>query len=240
MEQPEAMRRHSAGAPSLALFLAEGQRALLEGLALPAARPLLRRAPRGDGHAVLVLPGFMADDGSTRALRGYLRGQGFYAHAWRLGRNRGPSDAVQVAMTERVEALFRRDGRKLSIVGWSLGGIYARELAKRMPHAVRQVVTLGSPFADPARESNVSRLYDWMSKRDRNRNRSVDRRSVDRHLAAERLRPPPDVPSTAIYSKTDGVVHWEACLEPERPHTENIEVPGSHCGLGFNAPSGIR
>ena len=219
-------RRGTGRAPNLALFFAEGQRALLEGLALPAARPLLRSAPRGDGHPVLVLPGFMADDNSTRPLRGYLRGQGYHVHSWRLGRNRGPSGALQAAMTERIASIFQRDERKLSIVGWSLGGIYARELAKRMPHAVRQVVTLGSPFADPARESNVSRLYDWMG---------GPKRSIDRHAAAERLRPPPDVPSTAIYSRTDGVVHWEACLEPERPHTDNIEVPGSHCGLGVNA-----
>ena len=219
------MTTTGGGPPSLALFFLEGQRAFLEGLTLVPSQPWLRRAPRGDGHPVLVLPGFTAGDTSTRVLRGFLRERGYAPHPWLLGRNLGIRTGLRKGLEERVEALAARYGRKLSLVGWSLGGIYARELAKRMPAHVRQVVTLGSPFANAGRASNASRLFDRLSGR-----RGADSRSA----MSDSLRRAPDMPSTAIFSKTDGVVHWSACLEPETDHTENIEVPGSHCGLGFN------
>jgi pimeloyl-ACP methyl ester carboxylesterase len=187
-------------APSrLALLLAEAPRAFFESLTLPPVAGLLRRAPRGDGHPVLVLPGFAAGDDSTRVLRRYLRRLGYAAHPWLLGRNLGVRERLPERLALRVEELQRRHGRKLSLVGWSLGGIYAREIAKRLPQHVRKVVTLGSPFGDVAK-----------------------------------VRLPPAAPCTAIYSKTDGIVHWRSCLEPDTDHTENIGVPGSHCGLGFN------
>ena len=198
---------------------------MFEGLSLPPSAALLRRAPRGDGQPVLVLPGFTAGDGSTRALRQFLKRQGYPAHPWLLGRNMGAQAKQRGELAKRVDELHRRYGRKLSLVGWSLGGIYARELAKRLPDHVRQVITLGSPFADVSRETNLTRLFDWFAK---------PGERPDRTALAARLREPPDVPSTAVYSKTDGVVHWRSCLEPEAPHTENIEVSGSHCGLGFN------
>ena len=211
--------------PSLPLFLAEGQRAVLEAMTLRPAAALLRRAPRGEGQPVLVLPGFTAGDDSTRALRRYLKRQGYAAHPWLQGRNLGPRGDLRRRMATRVEDLHRRYGQPVSLVGWSLGGIYARELAKRLPGRVRQVVTLGSPFADAGRASNVRRLAEWFSG-------PVTRSDPERLIA--QLREPPPVPSSAIFSRTDGVVHWRACLEPESDLTENIEVPGSHCGLGFN------
>jgi pimeloyl-ACP methyl ester carboxylesterase len=213
------------GPPALGLLLVEGPRALFESATLLPAAPWLRRAPLGDGHPVLLLPGFTAGDGSTTVLRRYLKRQSFSAHPWLLGRNIGPRDGVRAGMLERVEELSDRYGQKISIVGWSLGGVYARELAKRLPDQVRQVVTLGSPFGDIARASNASRLFERLGRRER---------STSRGAHAERLREPPGVPSTSIYTKTDGVVHWQACLEPQTDHTENIEIIGSHCGLGFN------
>ena len=212
------------GAPPLPLFLLEGQRAFLESLTLPPAAPLLMSAPRGDGHPVLVLPGFAAGDGSTRVLRQYLRRLGYAAEPWKLGRNMGPGRELRARLSRRVGELERKHRRRLSLVGWSLGGVFARELAKRTPASVRQVVTLGSPFADSGRSSNASRMFEFVS--------GPRVRSRDGISAA--LRQPPDCPSTSIFSKTDGIVHWRACLEPETDHTENIEVPGSHCGLGFN------
>jgi len=152
---------------------------------------------------VLVLPGFLADDLSTRPLRRFLGRLGYRAHPWLLGRNLGSVGATRERLHARAAELHARHGRKLSLVGWSLGGIFARELAKQMPERVRQVITLGSPFADVARR-------------------------------VERLRQPPPVPSTAIYSKSDGIAHWEACRESEGPERENIEVPASHCGLGWS------
>jgi hypothetical protein len=213
------------GAPPLGLMLVEGQRALFESATMLTATPLLRRAPRGEGQPVLLLPGFTAGDASTTPWRRYLKRQGFAAHPWLLGRNVGPASGVRKGMKERVEELAGRYNQKISIVGWSLGGVYARELAKRHPDRVRHVVTMGSPFADVARASNVTRMFDRMS---------GSERKASRTALADSLREPPNVPSTSIYTKTDGVVHWSACLEPETDHTENIEIFGSHCGLGFN------
>ena len=209
--------------PALGLFLLEGQRAVLERLALGPSTPLLRLAPRGDGQPVLVLPGFTAGDASTRVLRRFLRRQGFAAHPWLLGRNLGPEPGIRSGLVARIDELARRYGRKVSIVGWSLGGIYAREIAKRKPDRIRQVVTLGSPFADTGRASNVSRLFDLVAGGSRPRPR-----------AASGVREAPPMPSSAIFSKTDSVVHWRSCIEPEGELTESIEVSGSHCGLGFN------
>ena len=214
-----------AGAASLVLMLVEGPRALFESSMLVPAAPFLSRAPRGDGQPVLLLPGFAGGDGSTKVLRRFLTGRGFSAHPWLQGRNMGPRDGVRRKLVERIVDLHQRYERKVSIVGWSLGGVYARELAKRLPDKVRQVVSLGSPFADIGRAGNARPLSDRLSGRRRRRSRPD---------LADQLRTPPRVPSTAIYSKTDGIVHWSTCLEPETDHTENIEVPGSHCGLGMN------
>jgi pimeloyl-ACP methyl ester carboxylesterase len=225
MADAEAAPEKKSGGPSLALLFLEPQRVLLERLSLAAVRPLLRSAPRGEGQPVLVLPGFTAGDLSTAVLRGYLRDQGYAPHPWLLGLNLGPKEAIRGGLAARIEELQHRYGQPVSLIGWSLGGIYAREIAKRMPESVRQVITLGSPFADTARASNVSRLFDLITGR---------APGVDGGGVAARLRQPPDVPSTAIYSRSDGVVHWRACLEPEADHTENIEIAGSHCGLGMN------
>ena len=181
------------------------------GSILPAV-PILMTAPRGDGHPVLVLPGLYASDSSTFVLRRYLKALGYQVHPWKLGRNWGPSTEIRQGIRDRFKELSQRYQRRVSIVGWSLGGIYARELAREHPSLVRQVITLGSPFGAGYRVEG----------------------EPDAKLAA-RLRPPPPVPCTAIYSKTDGVVPWEACLELETPHTDNIEVQASHIGMGVNA-----
>ncbi len=160
--------------------------------------------PRGDGHPVLVLPGFTAGDESTLALRRYLRCLGYHVHGWRLGRNlgfRGERWPIERKLTLRIEELYDRHRRKLSLVGWSLGGIYAREIARTMPAEVRQVITLGSPFAGRGYGSNVRRLYELVTGR-----RVADH---DPEVLA-RLEDPPPVPSTAIFSRSDGVAHWEA------------------------------
>lgn len=209
--------------PAFGWLVLEGGRAAWEYGAYAAARPLLRRMAPGDGHPVLVFPGLAATDLSTRPLRGLLRDLGYYVHGWRLGRNTGRAELV-AQLVSRLDALRARHGRRISLVGWSLGGIYARELAKRAPEDVRQVITLGSPFAGPPqRASNVTRLYRWLS------GRPVTEIPEGIELAA-----PPPVPATAIYSRTDGVVAWESCRERTGPEAENIRVPGSHCGLGHN------
>src|SRR5918998_641019 len=131
--------------PTLVRVLLES-RAVLEFGAFAASAPALQLAPKGDGHPVLVLPGLAASDESTRPLRWFLRSRGYHTHGWRLGRNTGPSDRIRKGLRDRVRGIADQHGRPISLVGWSLGGIYAREIARLAPDAVRQVITLGSPF----------------------------------------------------------------------------------------------
>jgi pimeloyl-ACP methyl ester carboxylesterase len=209
--------------PPSKLLLALEMRSIWELQAFFALYPLLRRAPRGDGHPVLVLPGLSASDASTRPLRTYLKAQGYAAHGWKLGSNHGPRPGVEDAMDARLKELSERYQRKVSLIGWSLGGVFARELARRAPSRVRQVITLGSPFASEPKASNAWRLYEYLSER-----------KVDDWPDREAMKSPPPVPSTAIYSRTDGIVAWQGCREQETAMTQNIEVEGSHCGLGHH------
>lgn len=210
--------------PSLALLLSEG-RALGEISLFYQALPLLLTVPRGDGHPVVVLPGFTASDLSTTLLRGYLRNRGYQVGGWTLGRNRGFSEQLEIRMLRRLQTVHWRTGRKVSLVGWSLGGVFARELARDQPEMVRQVISLGSPFAASPRSTNVWRLYERVS------GQPID--EIDAELLA-RMKQPPPVPSTAIYSHGDGVAAWQGCMEPDGELTDNVRVPGSHCGLGHN------
>jgi pimeloyl-ACP methyl ester carboxylesterase len=208
--------------PSQLLLLSEA-RAALELGAFVGAYPLLRMLPPGDGHPVMVLPGFSANDSSTHPLRSFLRNHGYAAHGWELGRNLGLRNGLNEQKLARLHELRRHSGRKVSLVGWSLGGVFARELAKQAPDDVRLVITLGSPFKGDLRANNVSELYKMLS------GHSVEDASAQYHLSE-----PPPVPTTAIYSRTDGIVHWQCCVEEEGPMSESIEVSSSHCGLGHH------
>ena len=219
---------NTARPPSPLLALTELPRALAEMSALPLAAPLLWMAPRGDGHHVLVLPGFTTTDRSTGVLRRYLTRMGYDAHAWELGRNLGPRAIGRQGekLIARLEEIHAATGKKVSLVGWSLGGILARQLSRRRPDLVRQIVTLGSPFAGDPRSTNVWRLYEMMS--------GQRMKDPDTQAQLHESFEAPPVPSTAIYSKYDGIVAWQSCIEPKSATTDNIEVPGSHCGLGVN------
>ncbi|MBB4153276.1 pimeloyl-ACP methyl ester carboxylesterase [Sphingomonas jinjuensis] len=215
--------------PSALLAMTELPRALVELGALPLAAPLLASAPRGDGHPVLVLPGFVTSDASTAVMRAYLNRLGYDAHAWELGRNLGPRAIGREGekLIARLKAIHEATGQRVSLIGWSLGGIMARLLASRLPDAVRQVVTLGSPFAGDPRATNVWKLYEYLS------GQRVDGDHAKRQMAEVSSAAP--VPSTAIYSRGDGVVAWQNCVEESCDHAESIEVHGSHCGLAVNA-----
>jgi len=215
--------------PGPQLLFTEGVRASLEFGTLGALLPLLRRARRGDGHGVLVFPGFMASDNSTRTLRWYLRDLGYHAHGWRLGVNIGPTDRILDGMGARIDSLHEFHEGPISLIGWSLGGVYAREMARQHPDQIRQVITLGSPFAIDDREaSNAGPLYNMLS--------TFHSPRVDSLREPELERVPVPVPTTAIYTKGDGIVPWRSCVDESnaRPDAENIRVMGSHCGLGHN------
>ena len=208
--------------PSRELLLLE-IRAIWELSSFFTTYPLLRLAPRGDGHPVLVLPGLAASDVSTRPLRRYLKDQGYAAHGWKLGPNHGPRPGAEAKMQDRLAELHDRHGRPVSVIGWSLGGVFAREIARRAPEHVRCVITLGSPFAGAPKASNAWKLYERASQR-----------KVEDWPERERMKTPPPVPSTAIYSRTDGIVAWQCSVQEAGPQTENIEVEASHVGLGVN------
>jgi len=211
--------------PSRTLLFLEG-RALQEFGAFMMLRPWLAAAPRGDGHPVLVLPGLLASDLSTRPLRSFLKGQGYAAHGWKQGRNLGLRAGIEDGMLARVEELYERYGhRKISLVGWSLGGIYARQIAKMVPDKVRSVISLGSPFAGSPKATNAWRVYEFAS------GQSVEDSD---HKMAGALATPPPVPTTSVFSRTDGICAWQTCINEESEQVENIEVYGSHCGLGHH------
>ena len=210
--------------PSRILMLLEG-RAVSEFGAFLSAIPLLSLTAKGDGHPVLVLPGLMAGDDSTIPLRKFLEGRGYAVRGWGLGLNRGLRDGVQDRLLDLVRDFSDVRGRKISIVGWSLGGIYAREIAKLLPDRVRSVITLGSPFAGDPRSTNARRVYELAS------GHSAD---VAHDKFGGSIGEPPPVPTTAIYSRTDGICAWQGCVEKSSARSESIEVEGSHCGMAVN------
>lgn len=199
-------------------------RALGELAGTLAAWPLLARAPRGDGHPVLVLPGLMASDRSTLLLRTFLRGRGYDVHGWEQGNNFGPRDGVREAMLAQLDHLHAESGQKVSVIGWSLGGLYARMLATHRPKAVRSVITLGSPIAGQARATNAWRLYEFVSGR-----------AADDAEDWSDYNVTPSTPTTSIWSRTDGIVAWRNSVQKAGPRAENIEVYASHLGIGVNA-----
>ena len=220
------MAEAAVSAPGRALLLME-LRAVPELMGFAAALPSLTLlAPKSkDTQPVLVIPGFITSDKSTIALRTFLTLMGYPSYGWDLGRNYGPLPGIEDGLRDRLAEVADRHGQRVSIVGWSLGGIYARQLAKMMPEHTRQVITLGSPFTGDPRHTNAWRLYQMAS------GHKVDDR--DRHMGGA-ISEAPQAPTTAIYSKTDGICAWQNCIEETSENTENIEVKGSHCGLWHN------
>ncbi len=229
--------RSSAGAPQAkpeaskapgVWHLALEARAPLEYAALLAATPWLSRLPRGDGHSVLVFPGLGASDLSTVPLRRFLRARGYAPQAWRQGFNFGPRPGVLEACRNLVRRAIDGSGAPVSLIGWSLGGIYARELAKEpeLAKRIRCVITLGTPFAGHPRSTNAWRFYEFVSRQ----------RMQEPALALQlaQIRQPPACPTTSIYSRSDGIVAWRSSLNPEGPRAENIAVRASHIGMGLN------
>lgn len=220
--QKSAARDISAPPPRQLLLetrvLAEAPLFLLRTLSV-------RGLPRGDGHAVMILPGFGADDHFTAPLRRALRKLGYASYGWAQGRNLGMRRHIRQALSERLQALYDRHG-PVSLVGWSLGGVFAREFARHQPELIRDVYTLGSPINGNPEANNVHRLFQLA-------NRGRDTAKTDWEGFNKRRQAPP-VPCTALYSKQDGIVTWCCCLEEPAPNTENVEVGGSHFGLVFN------
>lgn len=224
----EATLTSRTDSPSWLWSLLEAPRALTEATSLIPAQSLLKDLPPGDGHPVMTLPGFLATDRSTRVLRRYIYHWGYDSFRWRQGRNLGPNrgNNLEQMLDVRLEKLYKETGRRVSLVGWSLGGLYAREMARRNPDLVRCVITLGSPHGNP-RETNAWRVYEALS------GISVDDRLIQDRV--EKVREPVgDVPVTAIFSKTDAIVSSNIAKLPNGHKVENIGINTSHIGMGFN------
>jgi pimeloyl-ACP methyl ester carboxylesterase len=190
-------------------------------LHLPAAlaAPRRRRA-----EPVLLLPGLHAGDTSMWPLRSFLRRLGWDARGWGLGINGGDAPGLLPRVIERAESIAAAHGRRLRLVGWSMGGFLAREVARDRPDLVAHVTTLGTPVVGGPRYTALAGLF---------LRRGYDLDAVEAECEA-RARRPIAAPITAIYSRRDGVVAWQACVDRISHRVEHVEVDSTHAGLGFD------
>lgn len=212
--------------PSIFLFLTEIWRAVKE---LMRVLPFIKKykvQQKGDGHTVFIIPGLLASDTSTKPLRKFLDKIGYKTLGWGLGTNLADLEQLNI-IAEKVNHLYDEYQEPISLIGWSLGGVYAREIAKEHPEKIRQVITLGSPFNGIMEPNNANITFEfikWLK----------GYPEVDEHFVATLPNPAP-VPSTAIYSKKDGIVPWQTCMEKKEDAThQNIECTASHLGMGAN------
>jgi pimeloyl-ACP methyl ester carboxylesterase len=220
-DSSRSSERRPVGEMSRRLHLME-LRFPMEGAAYVLARPLLRSLHiAGDRHSVMVLPGGMGGDGSTFFLRWGIRNLGYSVHGWGIGSNLGLDEQKLAELRARVDELYDLHDAKISLVGWSLGGIYARMLARDMPEKIRQVITLGSPFRmveeDQFAHNMIGRAR-W-EKFVRNHAEELDLLKVHEHH-----RPPITVPTTAIYSRTDGFAPWQLSIDEVGPNAPNTQA----------------
>ncbi|WP_373486421.1 esterase/lipase family protein [Blastomonas sp.] len=214
----------TARPPHLFWTLTEG-RALFELGSFYALRRAMARLPKGDGHPVIVLPGFLASDRSTKPMRDLLGKLGYAVHGWDMGRNLRVNAARERSMNDLLSRVYDSSGRKVSLVGWSLGGVFAREMAKVAPDKVRQVISLGSPITNERGHTNARKLFERLNGKEPAPMQQGRFRNLEQA---------PPVPTTSIFSRTDGIVAWRGSVQVEGPQTDNIEVLASHCGLGVN------
>ncbi|NOX29325.1 MAG: alpha/beta hydrolase [Actinobacteria bacterium] len=208
-------------APSRLVALAELAAPLEYAVAL-STRPFLGQFPKGK-RTVLVVPGFMANDASTFILRQELKRLGHHVKGWGQGVNIGPNQRIIDGLLDRLDSMAASTGRKVDVVGWSLGGVFARYLATKRTDLVSSVITLGSPIRPIGKRDGVAgRIFASLTSR-----HDADMGDFD---PATRLK----VPLTCVWTRTDGVVDWKAAATRPGPRVENIEVPGTHLGLGVN------
>ncbi|NOX51341.1 MAG: alpha/beta hydrolase [Gammaproteobacteria bacterium] len=222
--------------PKSWLSLTELPRAGLELSALLSIAPFLANADRGDGHPVVVLPGFLASDDSTWILRSFLKSLGYEAHRWTLGRNLGAKNMGGYdTLVNYISDLHKNSGQTVSLVGWSLGGIHALAVAARASHAVRHVITLGSPISPADANEDMSPIYYALRQTAKTINAVPHTSTPQHHTIPDMLQNiPHKLPVSAVYSCTDGVVPWRRSRIAETVYRENIEVVSSHLGLGVN------
>ncbi|MGB3708142.1 alpha/beta hydrolase [Gordonia sp. (in: high G+C Gram-positive bacteria)] len=218
--------RASAPKPGLVLTSTDFSRSLWELAGYAWTWPAMATAPvSSDSQPVLVLPGLATSDLTTAPLRATLANLGYPTYGWKSGVNLGPTTRILDGMRARINEVYRRHGQPVSLIGWSLGGIFARELARETPEMVRQVITLGSPFRmQTHNQSRAKPVYQLLT--------PLHARRLETPLEADAE--PLSMPTTSFYSRLDGVVAWQACRDDPSNLHENIEVLSSHLGFGHN------
>ncbi len=224
--EPQMKRKLSpvVSSPSLAMMLYEARwiHELVQCLA-SAEHPAVDGKPRGDNRPILVVPGFLCNDTATWVLRRFLRQSGFRVYRWKQGINWGPRPGVRVRLLHRIQEIRARTGQTVTLVGWSLGGIYAREVACTRPDLVREVITLGSPWHGEADKTAVWKAFGWFNRK----------HCVGMSASIDDLEP--STPCMFIYTRGDGIVPWEFCVPGRGRRGRSVEVVGSHIGLVANA-----
>lgn len=210
-------------APSL-LTTAGESLAPIEFLRLIAHSPRLLRQKKGNREPVIVLPGLGASNISTSILRNYLSWLNYHVTGWSIGRNIGNVNAMVPAVKTQLREIYQEHQTKVNLIGWSLGGIVAREVARDIPELVSQIITLGSPIIGGPKYTSFASFYIQQG---------YDLDELETRIR-ERQKKAIDVPITAIYSKRDGVVAWHACMDQQHKQADNIEVSATHLGLGVS------
>lgn len=188
-------------------------------------RRLVADLPVGDRRPILVIPGFLCSDLSTWPLRRFLRKIGYRSFAWKQGVNWGPKPGVRPRLLQRVSQLHARYGQPVTIIGWSLGGYYARELACTRPELIREVITLGSPLHGTPQATALWNAFVWLNRRHMPQ---VTYGLIDFPM-------PHAVPCLSIFTREDGIVPWEYCVPPRGLGGHHLQVRGTHIGLVANA-----
>lgn len=219
----DRQERYSLSAPSRSKKFFE-TRVILETLALPPSAPWLLMQPRGDGRQVMLVPGFMTDDWSTWPLRRYLKTLGYSTLPWSLGRNKGQPEVDAERLVEHLDTV-RRDDQAITLIGWSLGGVIAREVARLVPDAVREVITMGTPVEGGPKYTFAAQRFSKLY--------NVELDEFEQHVHEVNSKGITQ-PLTVIYSKSDGVVGWRAAIDRYNPHARHVCIPSSHVGLGTN------
>lgn len=213
----------SPSAPPVATGLLREWRLPLQVVRGVARAPQLVRVPRGSGDRVIDIPGWKAPEASMAPLRAYLRWLGYNATGWGLGVNTGDPERDATILSELVAEQFEETGEKTALVGWSLGGVVARETARSVPHAVSRVITYGTPaIGGPTYTVGADSYGQAESTRIRSAIEELDRDN------------PIQVPITAIFTRRDSIVDWPACIDRASADVEHVEVRSTHTGMGID------
>jgi pimeloyl-ACP methyl ester carboxylesterase len=209
--------------PSRLLYFTESLRSFIETIKGFLFLLFTQRTNEGKGRVVMVIPGLLASDFWTFVLRSFLKKKGFIVYGWELGTNLGNIEKLPL-LSEKIQSVSQSHNQKVILIGWSMGGLFNRTVCHQLPDYISRVITMGSPFADIHAPNHAQWVYELLN----------DEKDVDQKLIST-LHLPTPMPSTAIYSKKDGIVPWQACMDKnaDKDH-KNVEVKSSHFGMGAN------